>query len=127
MIKIKKLFRRVFLLLGTGSLTVLLAACYGVPFMYGNRLASIRLLFSDSVGRSPIPGLKVSASWLSQIMTTDTDGCVILSTTGLPTGAYSASITVEDIDGDDNKGDFSTTKLEIGLQDASQEFILTAK
>jgi hypothetical protein len=123
---VKKLLRRILLLLGTGSISVLLAACYGVPFMYGNRPASIRVLFTDSANRLPIPGLKVNASWLSQILITDTSGRVNLSTTGLPAMAYSASIIVQDIDGIANQGDFSTTTQEVGLQDASQEIILTA-
>jgi hypothetical protein len=94
--------------------------------MYGNRPALIRVLFLDSANRLPIPGLKVKPKWLSQVLITDSNGCVRLSTTGLPTMAYSASIIVQDVDGIENLGDFSTTTQELGLQDSYQEIILTA-
>lgn len=122
----KKLLRRIFLLLGTGSMTVLLAACYGVPFMYGKRLESIRVLFLDSVNRLPIPGLKINAGWLSNAATTDTNGCVSLVITNLPPMSFSAPITVQDTDGPANQGYFNTTTHEIGLQDEFQEIILDA-
>jgi hypothetical protein len=98
----RKMIKRLSLLLATGAASLFLAACYGVPMMYGADLPSrIWIRVTDSGGK-PIPHIGVSADWLGSMYYTDDMGYASLPTSGLGAGTTYCRIQLDDIDGAEN-------------------------
>lgn len=103
----KRLLKKIFLCLAGGSLSFIIAACYGVPERY-NLLKSTILVTDNS--NQPIPNLKVSLyEGNTQVYSgnTDIDGRSTFS--AALNGMEEApvyTVEVEDRDGTENLGDF---------------------
>lgn len=88
------LLKKIALMVGTGSVALVLAACYGMPYSMAYRKVMAR-----TVDNQPIAGLKVSfegnQSGLLDEVYTDSSGNADITITDIDTG----TITVSDVDG----------------------------
>ncbi len=105
----KRRLKRVFLLFATGAASLLLSACYGPPMMLGLDLpGTIRIKVTNALDAA-IPAIKVSASWLASPVYTDSQGYASLPTSGLGAGMAYCQVTLTDVDGSLNLGDFGSS------------------
>lgn len=112
----KRLLKKLFLCLAGGSLSFIIAACYGVPERYD--LLRSTILVTNS-GNEPIPNLKLTLYEGSTAVfsgNTDIDG---RSTFSAESNSFKDhpvyTVEVEDRDGSANLGDFQTQKDSVTL------------
>jgi len=102
-----KQFKKLLVFLSTGTMAVVLAACYGVPVdeMYNS------LIRAKDEGGNPIQGLKVSmvnANTDSLINYTDQKGEALF---GVFDNEIIEKLVIEDVDGAENGGEFKKTEI----------------
>ncbi|MGC9366173.1 MAG: hypothetical protein ACP5FK_03910 [bacterium] len=108
-------------LIAAGSLSVFLAACYGVTAEM-QKIKTVRV--TDNSG-NPIPNLQLSLCYNTELVkTTRTDsagvgGFEFYSDEELD----NYTLTVEDVDGEENLGEFSSQKL--SLQETTDLYDIT--
>lgn len=108
-------------LIAAGSLSVLLAACYGVTA----EMQKIKTVRATDNSGNPIPNLQLSLSYNSELVeTTRTDS------TGVGGFEFYSdekldnyTVTVEDVDGEENLGEFSSQTL--SLQETTDLYDIT--
>ncbi len=101
-------FKKLLAFLATGSMSVILAACYGVPIEDSHYK---QISTFDNAG-VPIPGLSVSeynANGLVSTHTTSSNGYVALDGYVI----NQSYVKIEDTDGDANGGDFQTKEVQL--------------
>ena len=108
----KKILRRILQFFITGSFSLFLAACYGMPAGFGQSFsARITALDGDN---NPIPDLEVTLTELGQaepIFTTDTTGTAYIDVYATEELLYTARI--QDVDGVENGGLFAEQTFQI--------------
>ena len=106
----------------TGSLSLLLSACYGVvQVMYGVPMGLRGIVKVKSSENVALPGIKVSYKVLTtgqpdplnwnQLGLTDSLGSLDYALYDFQGPEYSLKLLVEDVDGVENLGEFSPTTL----------------
>ena len=111
----KRILGIVFRLLATGTITLLIAACYGVMMQF--KRITVRSPEDSAIG-----GLKVTVSdgdIFQESTLTDSSGRAEF-TSGHP--LEGAQAVIEDIDGPANDGDFATKEF---VLDAESEYFVT--
>lgn len=98
-------------LLFAGSLSMVLAACYGAPVDMNNTI----FLRTVNTENTPIPGLKVTLNQNNtEILTSYTDSSGIVSYPDLNTSYLGYTVDIHDIDSSENLGVFKQKTIEIG-------------
>ena len=94
----------------TGSFSVIFAACYGVPV----ELENPKAVNAKNANDEAIAGLKVqlfeNRNPIDEL-TTDENGSVEFYTT--QRADYHYSVVIEDIDGNENGGEFETQEIDV--------------
>ncbi len=106
------LLRKAFVFITTGSMAVILAACYGVPVdeMY------YKLVKTRTSTGEPIPGLRVRLFHnRTDVDTfyTNQDGEVEFDVYNETVNSGGYSIKIEDVDGEENLGEFTEQQIPI--------------
>ena len=115
-------YRKRLSLLFAGSLTVVLAACYGV---YVDRNESYIRFNTKDADNEPIKGLKTTISNDNNVLytdTTDESGNVTISKKNI-FNISESTLKIEDIDGEENGVLFKTQ--EINLNDSVNDYTIT--
>jgi len=113
----KSIMGIVLKLLATGTITLFLAACYGVMMAM-----QVKRITARSPENTAISGLKVTLSRDTTEMgnaLTDGNGSADFS---YPFPLEGATATIEDIDGAANGGDFATKEVVLGT---ASEYVVT--
>lgn len=102
-----KRLKKLMVFLSTGTMAVVLAACYGVPV---DEMYDSLIRVKDDNG-NPIKGLKVSLVTEASDSLTDLTNENGEAVFGVFEAEPIKSIVVEDIDGADNGGEFRKTEI----------------
>lgn len=105
----KKTVKKILTLITCGTMAVVLAACYGVPV----EEEYYRLVKTKNGNGEPIPNLKVTLLQNEQELQnqqTDVEGTVVFNNLD---ANKNYSVLIEDIDGQDNKGEFENKKVDV--------------
>ena len=104
-----KFLKKVLILLATGSISIILAACYGPP----TRLQNIRLIRAKDKSGNPIPGLKLKLyknKHAVDSLMTNTNGEGIFTFEDMEKN-HIYTISVEDVDKQTNGGYFLSREI----------------
>lgn len=101
---------RMLKLIATGSVSLILAACYGV--VYTMQQISGTFTVRSSETNEPIPGLKVTLAGAGVRDNGQTDDNGRFSFDVYPSGPEPVTATITDVDGTANGGDFGTAVVE---------------
>lgn len=103
-------FKKSLSLLFAGSLSMVLAACYGAPVDMNNTI----FLRTVNTENAPIPGLKVTLKQNnSEILSSLTDSLGNVSYPNLNMVDNSYAVDIEDVDSVENLGYFKTQSIDI--------------
>jgi len=107
-----KVLRTLLRLLTTGSVSFMIAACYGVPVLYGDSEATLRVRNQDG---APVTGLRVNtgADYSPEYYYTDENGEVKFFPILHPETNEPLDPIIRDIDGPENLGCFARTEVSI--------------
>jgi hypothetical protein len=119
----KRPLKRLLLLVASGASSLFLAACYGVPMMYQNLRASVRIR-AVTADDSGIEYIKVTAPWLDSALRTDGNGYALLPTDGLGVGLAYGTILLSDDDGPAHLGTFAPKSASLNLSDELTTIVL---
>lgn len=114
----KKLIKRLLQYIISGTFTLFITACYGMPAGFSWSEKKITTVDRDN---NPIPGLQLTNSASGGVTYTDAEGIgeIIIPAVReiiVPADADTASeieILIEDVDGPENGGEFSSKTLTI--------------
>lgn len=116
-----KILKKIWMLLATGGVGLLLSACYGAMVEnYQSKTKGFRVL---NAGSTPIPGLKVTSSLASDRAYTDTNGSATLSFSSSVLSSDTIDVKIEDVDGTAN-GSYQNTNFNTTLGDGSAQEVI---